>query len=78
MVIKKENAKWIPPLPPECQNGTNWHGWMNYDGEILEITNIHSYDDYGVSLETFTLERDGQKIELYSYDEGETFISDID
>ncbi len=51
------------------------HGWLNIDGDTLLITSIHSFDDFGQSLDTLTLE-DGQ--EVYTFDEGETFTLDID
>jgi len=67
MMIEKANIAFIPPF----RQGD--HGWLDIDGEILLITNIHSFDDFGQSLDTLTLE-DGQ--EVYSYDEGETFTLD--
>ena len=76
MIIKKERASWIPPLPAEHQKGTNWHGWMAMDDGIWAITNIHHFDDFGCTVDTFTIEKDGEKIEIYSYDEGETFTFD--
>tara|TARA_Y100000310_G_scaffold143550_1_gene142915 strand:- start:2530 stop:2739 length:210 start_codon:yes stop_codon:yes gene_type:complete len=58
----KEKITFIPPI------NLAEDGWLNIDGEILRITNIHHFDDFGHTLETFTLE-DGQ--EVYSYDEQE-------
>ena len=45
--------------------------------DIWIITKIHSYADYGASIDTFTIERDGEIKEIYSYDEGETFTYDV-
>ena len=59
---QKENITFIPPID------SKQHGWLHIGGEIHVITNIHSFDDFGHTLETFTLE-DGQ--EVYSQDEGE-------
>jgi len=56
----KDEITFIPPLRNEED------GWLNINGDILRITNIHHFDDFGHTLETFTLE-DGQ--EVYSYDE---------
>ena len=63
----KTDITFLPPLRQDD------HGWLNIDGEILRITNIHHFDDFGMSMETLTLE-DGQ--EVYSYDEGSTFTFD--
>ena len=57
----KQSITFIPPIDHAED------GWLNIDGDILRITNIHHFDDFGHTLETFTLE-DGQ--EVYSYDEG--------
>ncbi len=69
MIIKKENVTFVPPIRQ------NENGWLNINGEIIRITNIHHFDDFGQTLDTFTLE-DGQ--EVYSLDEGETFTFDLD
>ena len=58
----KDKITFVPPLRDDE------HGWLNVNGEILRITNIHHFDDFGHTLETFTLE-DGP--EVYSYDEQE-------
>mgnify|MGYP001372696951 CR=1 FL=1 len=71
MIIKQEKATWIPQLPDSPDLG-----WLRLNGETWTITNIHHYDDYGVTLETFTIEKDGKIKEIYSYDEGETFTFD--
>jgi len=72
MIIKTERATWIPQLPD-----TPDLGWLDLNGEIWKITNIHSFDDFGCSLDTFTIEKDGVEKEIYSYDEGETFTFDV-
>jgi hypothetical protein len=72
MIMKEEKATWIPATG-EFLN----HGWLDFGkGDIWIVTDIHSYDDYGVSLDTFRLEKDGEKKEIYSYDEGFTFTFD--
>jgi len=75
MIMKEENATWIPSTGEFLH-----HGWLdlNSKGDIWIITKIHHYDDYGVELETFTIEKDGEIKEIYSYDEGETFTFDIE
>ena len=81
MIMRKENATWIPPV----DDGTSKpaHGWLNIDGKAWQVTNIHSFDDFGVTLDTFTIERgnavdrkDRETKEIYSFDEGETFTYD--
>ena len=73
MIIKEEKATWIPPY------SHLGHGWLDLGGSdnIWTITNVHHYDDYGVTLETFTIEKGGKTKEIYSYDEGETFTYDV-
>ena len=66
MMIEKTNITFVPPMRQDD------HGWLNIDGDTLLITKIHSFDDFGQSLDTLTLE-DGQ--EVYSHDEGETFFT---
>ena len=62
IMTEKEKITFIPPLDLAED------GWVRINGETLRITNIHHFDDFGHTLETFTLE-DGQ--EVYSLDEGE-------
>ena len=76
MIIKTERARWIPPLKAAQESGANYHGWMDLDGEIWEITNLYHFADFGATMETFTIEKDGETKEIYSYDEGETFTFD--
>ena len=71
MTIKTEKASWIPPT-----GEFNHDGWLDLNGKIWIITDIHSYADYGATMDTFTIERDDEVKEIYSYDEGETFTFD--
>ena len=68
MITKKQNA--ITFIPPMRQDDP---GWLNVDGDILLITNIHSFDDFGVEQDTLTLEN-GR--EFVTQDNGETFWED--
>jgi hypothetical protein len=74
MIATKENATWIPSTGEFLH-----HGWLdlNSNGDIWIILDIHSFDDLGATLDTFTIEKDGEIKEIYSYDEGETFTLDI-
>ena len=69
MISKKENITLLPPFRQ------HEYGWLNINGEIIRITNIHHFDDFGQTVDTLTLEG-GQ--EVYSQDEGETFTFDLD
>tara|TARA_Y100000310_G_scaffold70332_1_gene65963 strand:- start:685 stop:888 length:204 start_codon:yes stop_codon:yes gene_type:complete len=61
----KDKITFVPPV-----NVNDEHGWLNVNGEILRITNIHTFDDFGVEHETLTLE-DGS--EYFTQDGGSTF-----
>ena len=80
MVIKTEEARWLPPLEALQRSGANQHGWIilgtGRDSTTWEIINIHHYSDYGVMLETFTIQSGKEQKDIYSYDEGETFTFD--
>lgn len=80
MIIKTEEAVWLPPPEALQRSGVNQHGWIALgkgdDSTIWEILNIHHYSDYGVTLETFTIQSGKEQKEIYSYDEGETFTFD--
>lgn len=78
MIMKKENARWLPPLKALQESGHNHHGWLILDRETWEITKIHSFDDFGASIETLTIERGGEIREIYSFDECETFTFDLE
>ena len=72
--MKKEKATWLPPIRPDGS-----HGWLNINGETFNIVNIHSYDGYGSTLDTFTIqEPNGKTREVYTQDEGDTFTFDIE
>ena len=71
MKTKDENITLIPALPP-----AKGHGWLDIASEGLglwAITDWHSFDDIGNTLETLTVKRLGVTKEVYSFDEGETF-----
>ena len=75
--VKTEHEiRWMPPLKAFAT--LNSHGWLIIDRKTWEVVNIHHYSDYGVTLETFTIEKDGETKEIYTQDEGETFIWDIE
>ena len=61
---KKEKITFIPPID------SKQHGWLHIGGEIHVITNIHSFDDFGVEQDTLTLD-DGR--ELVTMDGFDTF-----
>ena len=65
----KDKITFIPPINESPFDPAPW-GWLNVNGEILRITNIHTFDDFGVEQETLTLE-DGS--EYFTQDNGETF-----
>jgi len=69
--MKDEEIVLIPSFPPN-----KGHGWLDIPSEGLglwAITNWHSFDDIGNTLETLTVKRLGVTKEVYSFDEGETF-----
>jgi len=46
---------------------------------LHKIIKHHQFDDFGGTLDTFTLMNfNTDIIEIYSYDEGQTFIDEID
>ena len=61
----KSKTTFVPPL-----NRLLEHGWLNVNGELLRITDIHNFDDFGVEQDTLTLE-DGS--EWVTQDGGSTF-----
>ena len=85
MITQTNEITWIPPV----NDGTSKpaHGWLNIDGKIWQITDWHSFDDLGSTIETLTIERGNhvkgapvyrEQKEIYSFDEGETFTFDIE
>ena len=71
--MKTKNITFIPPIArthPTALLDNAEHGWLNVNGEILRITNIHHFDDFGVEQETLTHE-DGS--EFVTQDSGSTF-----
>ena len=74
MIIEKDKIiTWCPPL-----NDRQGHGWLIIDKWTWTITNWHSFDDFGQTIETVRAERKGKEIEVYSMDEGLTWVSDLD
>ena len=60
----KDKITFVPPLRDDE------HGWLNVNGEILRITNIHTFDDFGVEQDTLTLDDCSEWI---TQDGGSTF-----
>ena len=77
MIMKKENATWMPAIDESADDVTN-HGWLDLNEELWTITKIHSFDDLGATLDTLTIEKDGETKEIYSFDECETFTFDCE
>ena len=75
MITKEENITFIPPVPESGWIGQAkpTHGWLQIDTKIWCIRDWHSFDDFGSTIETLTIERGGETKEAYSFDEGETF-----
>ena len=68
MIVKKIDAQM-----EECGE------FITVDGVLHKIIKTHQFDDFGVTLDTFTLMNfAGDVIEVYSYDEGKTFVDEID
>ena len=66
MIIKTENAQME-------DDGK----FITLDGVLHSIIKQHSFDDFGVSMDTYTIMNyAGDVKEIYSYDEGETFTFD--
>ena len=64
----KDNITFIPPLR------NDQHGWLNINSIIWNIDSIHSFDDFGASLDTLTVSHETLgTTEVYSHDECETF-----
>ena len=66
MIMKNENAELD-------DNGK----FMILDGVLWSVLNHHSFNDFGTTLDTFTIMNfAGDVKDIYSYDEGETFTFD--
>ena len=53
------------------------HGWLDIPSEGLglwRITDWHTFDDFGATLDTLTVQRLGETLEVFSQDEGQTFF----
>ncbi len=68
-VLAKHTVTFIPPVGDDGTSKPE-NGWLNVDGKIHCITNIHSFDDFGVEQDTLTLD-DGR--ELVTMDGFDTF-----
>ena len=68
-VLAKHAVTFIPPVGDDGTSKPE-HGWLNVDGKIHCITDIHSFDDFGVEQDTLTLD-DGS--EWITQDGGSTF-----
>ena len=77
MIKKKEKIRWMPPLQAMQDSGRNYHGWLIIDLNTWEIIKWHSFADFGATIETLTITKDGETKEIYSLDEGETFTFDV-
>ena len=53
------------------------YGWLIIDGDEWFIKNWHYFNDFGQTLETVTATRNGEDIEVYSRDEGETWVDEL-
>ena len=89
MIIKtKEKVRLLPArkgsyTSTELNSGKplTEHGWLDIPSEgegLWLITDWHSFDDFGATMETLTIQRSGESKEIYSYNEGETFTFDIE
>ena len=65
----------MPPL----RSGPKEHGWLIIDGEQWHINNWHHFADFGQSIETVRAKSPaGKWVEVYSLDDGLTWISELD
>ena len=80
-----QTEKKITFIPP-VDDGTSKPklGWIQIDGKIWQIREWHSFDDFGATCETLTIERGNATTqtyktkEIYSHDEGETFTFELE
>ena len=68
-VLAKHAVTFIPPVGDDGTSKPKL-GWLNVDGKIHCITDIHNFDDFGVEQDTLTLD-DGS--EWITQDGGSTF-----
>ena len=68
MISKKEKAELL-------DDGK----FMILDGILWSVLKTHSFDDFGATMDTFTIMNYAGDIkEIYSFDEGETFTFDAE
>ena len=73
---EKLDITWMPPLRTE---GLSSDGWILVNGEQFLITDWYSFDDFGQTLETVTAKSvDDEEIEVYSFNEGQTWCDELD
>jgi len=70
---EKLDITWMPPL-------RSWEdGWILVNGVQFHITNWHSFDDFGQTMETVTAKSaSDEEIEVYSMDEGQTWHDELE
>ena len=51
MMIEKTNITYIPSFGNIAD-----YGWLEIDGECVRVVDIHSFDDFGQTQDTFILE----------------------
>ena len=73
MTMINNRATFIPPVGDDGTSKPE-HGWLNIGGKIHCITDIHTFDDFGVEQDTLTLD-DGS--EWITQDGGRTFRQDV-
>ena len=85
--MKEENITLIPVTKHSyagkalnSHKALTEHGWLDIPSEGLglwRITDWHSFDDIGNTIETLTIQSGKEQKEIYSTDEGETFTFDL-
>ena len=80
ITIKTEHdIRWIPPVQELQNSEVNQHGWLRIDGKTTwEIVDIHSFDDFGTTVETLVIRSGNETKIVYSLDECETFTFDLE
>ena len=64
-------CRWLPANRPEDK------GWLLIGENTWHIKNWHHFNDFGQSIETVTAARGAEEIEVYSLDEGLTWVDDL-